>query len=87
MDAQLTHIQYYKNVKNIWETFCSVYEAKIIKNKLFFPKRFFKIKMLKKENLFMHINMVKVLVDQLHSIEVKTEDKTMYMVFLMIICM
>ncbi len=45
MDAQLAHIQYCENVKNIWETFCSVHKAKIIINKLFFHKFFFRIKM------------------------------------------
>jgi len=35
------------------------------------------------EDLLAHINMVKVLVDQLCSIEVKIENEEMYMVFLM----
>jgi hypothetical protein len=35
------------------------------------------------EDLLAHINMVKVLVDQLRSIEVKIENEEMYMVFLM----
>jgi len=39
--------------------------------------------MQKGEDLFMHINMVKVLADQLHSIEVKIEDEDVYMVPLM----
>jgi hypothetical protein len=33
MDAQLAHIQYCKNVKNVWETLCGVHEAKTIGNK------------------------------------------------------
>jgi hypothetical protein len=39
--------------------------------------------MQKRENLLMHINMVKVLIDQLQSIEVKIEDDDVYMVLLM----
>jgi hypothetical protein len=35
------------------------------------------------EDLLMHINMVKALTNQLHSIEVKIEDKDVYMVLLM----
>jgi hypothetical protein len=35
------------------------------------------------EDLLAHINMVKVLVDQLHSIQVKIEDEDVYMVLLM----
>jgi hypothetical protein len=35
------------------------------------------------EDLLAHIDMVKVLVDQLHSIEVKIEDEDMYMVVFM----
>jgi hypothetical protein len=35
------------------------------------------------EDLLTHINMVKVLVDQLHSIEVNIENEDMYMVLLM----
>jgi hypothetical protein len=34
-DAQLTHIQYCKNVRNAWETLCGVHETKTIENKLF----------------------------------------------------
>ncbi len=60
-----------------------MHETKTIGNKLFFRKKFFTIKMQKGEDLFMHINMVKVLVDQLHSIEVKIEDEDVYMVPLM----
>jgi hypothetical protein len=80
-DAQLPHIQYCENVKSIWETLCSVHEAKTIINKLFFHKRFFRIKMQKRENILVHINMVKVFAYQLHSIEVKIQDEIMYMVF------
>jgi hypothetical protein len=83
IDAQLTHIQYRKNVKNAWETLCGVHEAKTIGNKLFFRRRFFTIKMQEGEDLLAHINMVKVLVDQFRSIEVKIEDEDMYMVLLM----
>jgi len=39
--------------------------------------------MKKKEYLLAHINMVKALVDQLRSIEVKIEDEDVYMVLLM----
>ncbi len=35
------------------------------------------------EDLLAHMNMVKALVDQLRSIEVKIEDEDMYMVLLM----
>jgi hypothetical protein len=34
-DAQLAHIQYCDNVKNAWEVFCGIHEAKTISNKLF----------------------------------------------------
>jgi hypothetical protein len=83
IDAQLAHIQYCENVKSAWEILCSVHEAKIIENKLFLQKRFFTIKMQEGEDLLMHINMVKALTNQLHSIEVKIEDKDVYMVLLM----
>jgi len=75
-DAQLAHIQYYENVKSAWETLCGVHQAKIIKNK-FFRRRFFTIKMHEGEDLLTHINMVKVLADQLRSIEVKIENEDM----------
>jgi len=39
--------------------------------------------MQKGEDSLAHINMVKVLVDQLRSIEVKIKDEDMYMVLLM----
>ncbi len=74
--AQLAHIQYCENVKSIWETFCGVHEAKTIENKLFFQRRFFTIKMQEGEDLLAHINMVKVFVDQLRSIEVRLKMKT-----------
>jgi hypothetical protein len=35
MDAQPAQIQYCKNVKNAWETFCDVHESKTIRNKFF----------------------------------------------------
>jgi len=82
IDAQLAHIQYCKNVKSDWETFCGVHEAKIIGNKLFIRRRFFTIKM-QGEDLLAHINMVKALVDQLRSIEVKIEDEDVYVVLFM----
>jgi hypothetical protein len=39
--------------------------------------------MQEREDLLAHINMVKVFMDQLHSIEVKIEDEYVYMVLLM----
>jgi hypothetical protein len=60
-----------------------VHEAKTIESKLFFRRRFFTIKMQEGEDLFTHINMVKAIVDQLRSIEVKIKDEDVYMVFLM----
>ncbi len=83
MDAQLAHIQYCENVKSVWETLCGVHEAKTIGNKLFLRRKFFTIKMQKGEDLLMHINMVKALVNQLRSIEVKIKDEDVYMVLLM----
>jgi hypothetical protein len=83
IDAQLAHIQYCENAKSVWETLCGVQETKIIGNKLFIQKRFFTIKMQEGEDLFMHINIVKVFVDQLCSIEMKIEDENVYMVFIM----
>jgi hypothetical protein len=79
MDAQLAHIQYCDNVKNAWEAFCGVHEAKTIGNKLFLRRRFFTIKM-QGDDMLVHINTVKTLVDQLHSIEVNImdEDVTWY---------
>ncbi len=60
-----------------------MHETKIIENKLFLRRRFFTIKMQEREDLIVHINMVKALADQLRSIEVKIEDEDMYMVLLM----
>jgi hypothetical protein len=60
-----------------------VHETKTIGNKLFLQRRFFTIKMQEGEDLLAHMNMVKALVDQLRSIEVKIEDEDMYMVLLM----
>jgi hypothetical protein len=82
-DAQLTHIQYCDNVRSAWEAFCSVYEAKTIGSKLFLRRRFFTIKMQKGDDMFVHINMVKALVDQLCSIEVNIMDEDVYMILLM----
>jgi len=82
-DAQLAHIQYCKNVKSAWETLCGVHEGKTIKNKSFLQRRLFTIKMQEGEDLLVHINMVKALADQLHSIEVKIENENVYMVLLM----
>ncbi len=80
MDAQLAHIQYCENVKSPWETLYNVHKAKTIENKLFFQRRFFTIKMQKGEDLLVHINMVKVLAHQLHSLEMKIEDENVYTV-------
>jgi hypothetical protein len=82
-NAQLAHIQYCKNVKSAQETFFGVHETTTIGNKLFFRKWFFTIKIQNGKNLLVHINMVKAIVDQLHSIEVKIEDEDVYMVLLM----
>jgi hypothetical protein len=82
-DAQLAHIQHYENVKGASETLCGVHKAKTTGNKLFFQRRFFTIKMQEREDLLVHINMVKVLMDQLHSIKVKIENEDVYMVLLM----
>ncbi len=71
-DAWLAHIQYCENVKSTWETLCGVHKTKIIENKLVFRRRFFNIKMQEGEDLLAHINMVKVLTDQLRSIEMYT---------------
>jgi hypothetical protein len=65
INGQLAHIQYFENVKSVCKTFCGVHEAKIIENKLFFQRRFFTIKIEKRGDLLVHINMVKVLADQL----------------------
>jgi len=83
MYAQLAHIQYCENVKSAWEAFCGVHEAKTIGNKLFLRRRFFTIKMQKGNDMLVHINTVKALVDQLHSIKVNITDEDVYMVLLM----
>jgi hypothetical protein len=36
IDPQFAHIQYCKNIKSAWETFCGVHKIKTIRNKLFF---------------------------------------------------
>ncbi len=55
-----------------------MHEAETIENKLFIRKKFFTIKMQEGEDLPVHVNMVKALVDKLHSIEVKIEDEDTY---------
>jgi hypothetical protein len=82
-DAQLAHIQYCDNVRSAWEALCGVHETKIIGNKLFFQRRFFTIKMQEGDDMLVHINTIKTLVDQLHSIEVNITDGDIYMVLLM----
>jgi hypothetical protein len=83
-DAQLAHIQYCDNVKSVWELLCSVHEVKTIGNKLFLQRRFFGIKMQEgDDDMLVHINTVKALVDQLRSIEVNITDQDVYMVLLM----
>jgi hypothetical protein len=82
-NAQLAHIQYCDNVKSAWEAFHDVHEAKKIGNKLFLRRRFVTIKMQKGDDMLVHINMVKALVDQLCSIEVNIADEDVYMVLLM----
>ncbi len=82
-DAQLAHIQYCDNVKSAWEVLCGVHETKTIGNKLFLRRRFFTIKMQEGDDMLVHINKVKALVDQLCSIEVNITDEDVYMVFFM----
>jgi len=82
-DAQLAHIQYCDNVRSAREALCDVHEAKTIGNKLFLRRRFFTIKMQKGDDMFVHINTVKALADQLRSIKVNIMDEDVYMVFLM----
>ncbi len=60
-----------------------MHKTKIIKNKLFLRRRFFTIKMQERQDLLTHINMVKVVVNELCSIEMKIQNENMYMVFLM----
>jgi hypothetical protein len=81
--AQLAHIQYFNNVRSVWEALCDVHEAKTIGNKLFLRRRFFTIKMQEGDDMLVHINTVKALADQLHSIEVNMMDEDVYMVLLM----
>jgi len=70
-------------VKNAWEAICSVHEAKTIGNKLFLRKRFFTIKMQEGDDMLVHINTVKTLMDQLLSIEMNITDEDVYMVLFM----
>jgi len=82
-DAQLAHIQYCDNVRSAWEVLCGVHEAKTIGNKLFLQSRFFTIKMQEGDDMLVHINTVKALVDQLRSIKVNITDEDVYMVLFM----
>jgi len=50
---------------------------------LFFRRRFFTIKMQEGDDMLVHINTVKALVDQLRSIEVNITNENVYMVLLM----
>jgi len=70
-------------VKSAWEALCGVHEAKTIGNKLFLRRRFFTVKMQERDDMFVHINTVKALVDQLHSIKVNITDEDVDMVLLM----
>jgi len=83
IDAQLAHIQYCDNVRSAWEALCGVHETKIIGNKLLFQRRFFTIKMQERDDMLVHINTIRALVDQLHSIQVNITDGDIYMVLLM----
>jgi len=38
IDAQLAHIQYYKNVKSAWETLCSVTKLRPLETSCFFER-------------------------------------------------
>jgi hypothetical protein len=67
-------------VRSAWEAFCSVHEAKTIGNKLFFQRRFFTIKMQEGDDMFLHINTVKALANQLCFIEVNITNENVYMV-------
>ncbi len=60
-----------------------MHEAKTIGNKLFLRRRFFTIKMQEGDDMLVHINSVKALVDQLRSMEVNITDEDVYMVLLM----
>jgi hypothetical protein len=81
--AQLARIQYCDNVRSAWEALCGVHEVNTIGNKLFLRRRFFTIKMQEGDDMFVHINTVKALAHQLHSIKVKITDEYVYMVLLM----
>jgi hypothetical protein len=59
-----------------------VHEAKTISNKLFLQRRFFTIKVEEGDDMLVHINTVKTLVNQLRSIEANITDDV-YMVLLM----
>jgi hypothetical protein len=83
IDAQLAHIQYCNNVRNASEVLCGVHESKTIGNNLSLRRRFFTIKMQEGDDMLMHINTVKALADQLHSIKVKITNQDVYMVLFM----
>jgi hypothetical protein len=70
-------------VRSAWEALWSVHETKTIGNKLFLQRRFFNIKMQEGDDMLVHINTMKALVDQLRSIKVNITDEVVYMVFLM----
>ncbi len=82
-DAQLAYIQYCDNVRSAWEALCGVHEVKTIGNKLFLRRRFFTIKMQEGDDMFVHINTLKALADQLRSMEVNITDEDVYMVLFM----
>jgi hypothetical protein len=82
-NAQLAHIQYCDNVRSASEALCGVHEAKTIGNKLLLRRRFFTIKMQEGDDMLVHTNTVKALVDQLRSIEVNITNEDIYMIFLM----
>ncbi len=63
-----------------WEALCGVLIAKTIGNKLFLRRRFFTIKMQKGDDMLVHINTMKALVDQLRSIKVNITDEDVYIV-------
>jgi hypothetical protein len=70
-------------VRTALEVLCGVHEVKTIGNNLFLQRRFFTIKFKEGDDMLMHINTVKALADQLHSIEVNIMDEDVYMVLLM----
>ncbi len=57
-----------------------MHETKTISNKLFLQRRFFTIKIQEENDMLVHINTVKALVDQLRSIEVNITNEDVYMV-------